>query len=127
VLEMGGHKLVGAANDAAETHEIIGSANPEIILLDIRLPGPDGIALLRELRESGDDRRIIILTVELTDEQLLAAMQCKVDGIVFKHESEDKLLAAIDAVQSGLRYIDGELFDRALQTASGTTEHPSLG
>lgn len=118
VLEMGGHVVVAAANDAAEARTAIANSNPEIILLDIRLPGVDGISVLRELRGKGDNRPVIILTVELTDDQLLAAMQCRVDEIVFKHEGEDKLLEAIDAVQRGLKFIDGELFDRALATAS---------
>jgi len=126
ILEMGGHNLVGAANDAAETHRILETADPEILLLDIRLPGQDGISLLRELRESGDNRRVIILTVEITDDQLLDAIQCKVDGIVLKHEGEDKLLAAIDAVQRGLRFIDSDLYDRALQRAGASNFRSAL-
>lgn len=117
VLEMGGHKLIGAANDAEEAFQMLETADPDILLLDIRLPGEDGITMLRHLRADGDDRRIIILTVEMTDEQLLAALQCKVDGVVFKHESEERFLAAIETVLAGGRYIDSELFDRALLKA----------
>lgn len=112
MLEASGHTLVGAANDAAEALQILRSADPEILLLDIRLPDTDGITLLRELRESDDNRRIIILTVELTDEQLGAALKWNADGIVFKHESEERLLAAIDAVAAGGSYIDESLRDR---------------
>lgn len=118
VLQMGGHAVVAAANDVVEARSAIAATDPEIVLLDIRLPGVDGLSMLRELRSKGDNRPVIILTVEVTDEQLLAAMQCRVDGIVLKHEGEDRLLEAIDAVQRGHRFIDGELFDRALECAS---------
>lgn len=121
VLETGGHSVVASANDAGETLAAIKDSKPEIILLDIRLPGTDGISLLRDLRAKGDERAVIILTVELTDEQLLAAIQLRVNGIVFKHEGEKQLLKAIAAVQNGMRFIDAKLMDKALEIASSAS------
>lgn len=118
VLRMGGHQTVAMADDGDETLEAITREDPDIVLLDIRMPRQDGIATLQELRKRGDNRPVIILTVEMTNDQLLDALRAGVDGIVFKHHSEARLLKAIDAVTEGLRYIDNELFDKAISHAS---------
>lgn len=121
VLRMGGHEVIAMTEDGDATLETIERENPEIVLLDVRMPRRDGISTLQALRERGDERPVIILTVEMTDDQLLAAMKAKVNGIVFKHYGEDRLLDAIEAVKNGLRYVDGELFDKALGHASATS------
>lgn len=118
VLKMGGHEVVAMTSNGEATLEAIERENPEIVLLDVRMPGGDGISTLQTLRERGDNRPVIILTVEMTDDQLLAAIRAKVSGIVFKHDAEDRLLKAIDAVKNGLRYVDDELIDKAIALAS---------
>ena len=126
VLQMGGHEVVAMTDEGDATLEAIERQNPDIVLLDVRMPGRDGIATLQALRKRGDNRPVILLTVEMTDEQLLAAIRAKVNGIVFKHEAEDRLLKAIDAVGNGLRYVDDELIDKAITQASSATPSPSL-
>lgn len=91
------------------------------MLLDVRLPVRDGISTLQELRRRGNNRPVIILTVEMADDQLLAAMQARVNGIVFKHYGEDALLEAIETVNNGLQYIESELFEKAVAYASIAT------
>lgn len=120
VLQMGGHEVVAMTGDGDATLEAIERENPEIVLLDVRMPGRDGISTLQALRERCDERPVIILTVELTDHQLLQALQARVNGIVFKHDGEDSLLKAIDAVRNGLRYVDGRLIDKAVAHAQSS-------
>ncbi|HKR91201.1 response regulator transcription factor [Novosphingobium sp.] len=118
VLQMGGHEVVAMTGDGDATLDAVEREDPEIVLLDVRMPGRDGIATLQALRERGDDRPVIILTVEMSDDQLLAAVRARVNGIVFKHDGEDSLLKAINAVRNGLRYLDGQLIDKAIARAS---------
>ncbi|GGB98958.1 DNA-binding response regulator [Novosphingobium endophyticum] len=124
VLKMGGHEVVAMTGDGDATLAAIEREDPDIVLLDVRMPCRDGISTLQALRGSGDDRPIIILTVEMDDDQLLAAIRAKVNGIVFKHDAEESLLKAIAAVENGLRYVDGELIEQAIAHAS-TTSLPS--
>lgn len=114
---MGGHEVVAMAGDGDAALEAVERENPDIVLLDVRMPGRDGIATLQALRKRNDNRPVILLTVEMTDDQLLAAFRAKVNGIVFKHDAEDRLLQAIDAVEGGSRYVDDELFDKAIAQA----------
>lgn len=126
VLQMGGHDVVAMTDDGDATLETIKREDPEIVLLDVRMPGRDGISTLQALRESGDDRPVIILTVEMDDDQLLAAIKARVNGIVFKHYGEDSLLKAIEAVKNGQRYVEAELFDKAIRHASVVTSPTPL-
>jgi len=120
VLQMGGHEVVAMTSDGDATLDAIERENPEIVLLDVRMPGRDGISTLQHLRKRGDNRPVIILTVEVSDDQLLAAIRAKVNGIVFKHDAEDSLLKAIDAINNGLRYVADELIDKAIAQAGVT-------
>lgn len=124
VLQMGGHQVVAMTGDGDATLEAIERENPEIVLLDVRMPGRDGISTLQALRERSDERPVIILTVEMTDSQLVDALRARVNGIVFKHDGEESLLKAIDAVRNGLRYVDGSLIDKAV-THARTVNAPS--
>lgn len=121
VLRMGGHEVIAMTGDGDSTLETIEKVDPDIVLLDVRMPGRDGISTLQALRDRGDDRAVIILTVEMTDQQLLDVMKARVNGVVFKHYGEDRLLEAIEAVKNGLRYIDGDLYDKALGFASAAS------
>lgn len=118
VLRMGGHEVIATADDGEAALAAAERENPDVVLLDIRMPVRDGISTVQALRERGDNRPVIILTVEMTDEQLLEALRAQVNGIVFKHDNEGRLLSAIEAVRNGLRYIDSELFDKAIVQAS---------
>lgn len=119
MLEADGHAVVGSVGDASGAMAAIAAEQPDIVLLDIRLPGMDGVALLKDLRSQGDQRPIIIVTVEVTDDQLLVLVEARVNGIVFKHEGEHRLLDAIETVKHGGRFIDGDLLERAMDLASG--------
>lgn len=127
MLKMGGHDVVAMTGDGDATLEAIERENPDIVLFDVRMPGRDGISTLQALRKRCDNRPVIILTVEMSDDQLLAAIRAKVNGIVFKHDAEDSLLKAIDAVKNGLRFVDDELIDRAIAKASIASSPSRLG
>lgn len=118
VLSAGGHDVIATATDGDETLATVRSADPEIVLLDIRMPARDGITTLCDMRAAGDERPVVLLTVEITDQQLVQALRARVNGIVFKHDCESALLAAIAAIGRGERYISAELYDRALACAA---------
>ncbi|WP_054947741.1 MULTISPECIES: response regulator transcription factor [Novosphingobium] len=126
VLRMGGHEVVAMTGDGDETLAAIERENPDIVLLDVRMPCRDGVSTLSELRRRGDTRPVIILTVEMNDEQLLSVIRSQVNGIVFKHDAEHCLLKAIDSVKNGMRYLDGDLIDKAIAHASSASPSSRL-
>ncbi|WEK47773.1 MAG: response regulator transcription factor [Candidatus Andeanibacterium colombiense] len=117
VLGAMGIDIVASVDNGASALEAIEREDPDVAILDIRMPGMGGVPVLEALRAQGDNRPVILLTAEIEDAALLAAVKSKVDGIVFKHGAETRLHDAIEAVMAGERFIDQALMQRALDLA----------
>lgn len=113
-----GHEIVGSADNGEDAIELLKSLDPDLVLLDLKMRGMDGVSVLQAMRTAMDMRPVIVLTAELADEALVALMRASVNGIVFKHCSEERLFEAIEAVSKGLRFVDGGLIDKALTLSS---------
>lgn len=107
-------RIVANTASGEETLSAIKTHDPEIVLLDVNMPGMNGIDVLDAVRKRGDHRPIILLTAELTDRQLMAAMRAGIEGIVLKDGSEDELLDALEQVSRGRKAIAPALLQRAL-------------
>ncbi len=92
-------KVVGEASDAKEALTQVESFSPEIILMDIKMPGIDGIELTRQLKEKQPSCNIIMLT--LYDEYLTEAIEAGAVGYLLKDVKREELVRAIRAVHQG--------------------------
>jgi len=92
-------EVVGAASDAKEALTQVESLSPEIILMDIKMPGVDGIELTRQLKEKQPSCNIIMLT--LYDEYLAEAIEAGAVGYLLKDVKREELVRAIRAVHQG--------------------------
>lgn len=122
VLGAAGYEIAASVGDGAEVEPAIAAADPEIVVLDVRMPGKSGIEVLQALRDAGDTRKIVLLTAALDDADLVAAVRAKVDAIVMKDEAPQVLQQAIATVSAGGRAIPLELMERAFALA--TAEPP---
>ncbi len=113
-----GFKIAASVGDGGAALAAIESENPDLVVLDIRMPGIDGVTTLERMRARRDKRPVIALTAELRDSELVRLMKAGVNSIVFKHEPEGHLCDAIRSVQRGERRISGELLDRAMALTS---------
>ncbi|GGD85077.1 response regulator [Croceicoccus mobilis] len=118
VLQAGGMEVVASVGDGIAALEAVAREDPDLVILDVRMPVLGGVETLRAMRNGGDGRPVILLTAELEDKKLVEALQAKVDGIVFKEGAEARLELAIRQVLAGSRYIDIDLVDRALDYAA---------
>lgn len=105
--------VAGAAN-GEETLEAITTHNPSIVLLDINMPGMDGVQALETLRGRGDKRSVVLLTAEINNQQLMSCMRAGVEGIIAKDGAEDDLVNVLEVVHSGERAISQKYLQRAL-------------
>lgn len=117
VLGSLGIEIVASVENGGEALEAIEREDPDVAILDVRMPGMGGVPVLEALRAKGDNRPVILLTAEIEDAALLTAVKARVDGIVFKAGAETRLHDAIKAVMAGERYIDQGLMQRALDLA----------
>lgn len=102
-------ELVGEAEDGAEAWRLLVATRPQIALLDIRMPGEDGIALARKLRAEGVPTRAIMLTAYNAQGYVLAALAAGAKGFVVKSSAVKELQRAIDVVMSGGIYLDSQI------------------
>lgn len=93
--------VVGEAGDGDEAVRLIGELRPEVALLDVRMPGCDGIEVLRRCRAAGFAPRAILLTTFDDDEALRAGIDAGIAGYLLKDISLEELADAIRAVAAG--------------------------
>ncbi len=117
VLRGSRYSLVDSVGDGDAALAAVAHRNPDVCIFDVRMPGKDGVAVLEAMRDSGDERPVVLLTAELTDRALYAAVKAGVNGIVLKNGAEDSLIECLDAVVAGGRSIDLALMARALDLA----------
>lgn len=113
-----GHEIVASVGDGTAALAAIAQTRPELAILDLRMPAPDGVGVLSALRAAGDTLPVLILAAELDDASLVAAVQRGVNAIVLKHAPPGALQDAIRAVMAGERAIAMDLMERAFAAAT---------
>lgn len=116
------YEIVARCSDGASVLEMLAEAQPDMLILDERMPGQSGVDLLRILRELGDQRPIILLTGSIDDERAMEAIQLGVNGLVLKHTAPDLLVQCLDQVKAGFRWMDQGVLQRALDQALRNNE-----
>lgn len=108
-------EVVGEAENAAGLFTRMEQAKPDIILLDIRMPGPSGIEITRRLKRDWPEIKVIILTTYDDDEYLVGALQAGAEGYLLKSASPAVLASAIRRVGMGERLLSPSLVDRVMR------------
>ncbi|SDQ74510.1 response regulator [Thermostaphylospora chromogena] len=93
--------IVGEAADGAEAVDLVASLAPDVLLLDLRMPGMDGHAALRALAERGLDVRVLVLTSVSDRGDVAPAMRAGAAGFLYKDVDPSALVQAIRAVAGG--------------------------
>jgi DNA-binding NarL/FixJ family response regulator len=120
VLETAGDIAVaGEAHDAAGALEQARGLRPDVILLDLRMPGASGVQATRRLREQDVRSAVIILTSYGDQAYVRQAMEAGADGYLLKTTPPDQLIAAIRSAARGRRQLSPELLDGVLADLSG--------
>jgi len=102
-------EVVGEAENVAATIERVSAARPDLLLLDVTMPGGGGIAALREIRRAGLPTRTLVLTMHEDPEYLRVALISGASGFILKHASGREVVTAIRAVLQGRMYVDPTL------------------
>jgi DNA-binding NarL/FixJ family response regulator len=93
--------VVGEAGDGAEAVAIVAGSEPDVVLMDVRMPGVDGIEATERIARSGSRARIIILTTHDLDEYVLAALRAGASGFLLKDVRPADLVESIRVVARG--------------------------
>jgi DNA-binding NarL/FixJ family response regulator len=94
-------EVVGEAGDGAEAVELVESLRPDVVLMDVRMPGVDGIEATRRIVASGSSARIVILTTYDVDEYVFSALRAGASGFLLKDVRPADLTDAVRVVAQG--------------------------
>jgi DNA-binding NarL/FixJ family response regulator len=101
LLESAGVHVVGEASDGLEAVDMARRLLPSLVLMDIRMPGLDGIEATRRLTSDGDAMRVLVLTTFGLDDYVYDALRAGASGFMLKDAPPEELLAAIEVVGRG--------------------------
>src|SRR5690606_22859317 len=110
-----GLEVVGEAGDGQEALEKARTLKPDLILLDLNMPGLDGLAALPQIREQSPDSRVLILTMHDDVSYLQQALNAGASGYVLKRAVDSELLLAIETVLRGETYVHSAMTQKLLQ------------
>lgn len=125
-------EVVGEAGSGQEALELARTTRPEVVLMDVRMPGMDGVTATRELvRESlsHPDRlvRVLIMTTFDDEDVVVEALQAGASGYLLKHASPTEIADAIRRVAAGDTWLDATAATRLVQRLrSKSTDHPDV-
>ncbi len=108
-------EVVGEAEDGATALQAVTALTPDVILLDVRLPGPDGVEVAYQLRGQAPETKIIVLTAFERDEYLLGALRAGVHAYLLKNTSDETVVEAIRQVHRGKHLLSPGLMDTVLE------------
>ena len=125
LLGQAGHDIVGTAGNSAAALDVLEHAEPDVALVDIRLPDGSGIDLTRELLRRSPGLGVVLYTGEADVDLLTDGLDSGARGYALKAGSTDELRAAIERVAEGGTYVDPRL-DPVLLSERATARVPQL-
>lgn len=121
-LRAGGFDVVGEAPDGVSAEELAKRVRPDVAVVDLGLPGRDGIELVRRLSELEGGPNSVVLTTRDDETSILASLEAGASGYCFKSSAEAGLLDALRAAARGATYLDataaGVVYAKAKSGAS---------
>lgn len=110
-----GYKIIAEAGSGDEVIDLAGKFLPDIILMDINMPGKNGIEAAREIKQKWNKIKIIIITMLENELYILDALKSDVEGFIYKDAQINQLFKAIDEVYAGNKYITDEIKEKVIE------------
>ncbi len=107
-------QVLDRCRDGQETLDAVRRHRPDILVLDIRMPGKDGLAVIREMQKEAIPTRVVLLTAAIDDEEVLEAVRLGVQGVVLKEMAPPLLVQCIRKVHAGEQWLERGILQRAM-------------
>lgn len=108
-------EVLACCRDGEETLQAVCQHHPDVVVLDVRLPGKDGWDVLRELSQAPYPPQVVLLTTSLEVDEALQACRLGVSGVVLKEMADRLLVPCIRKVHAGERWIERRSISQALE------------
>ncbi len=107
--------IVGEASDGLETVKMVERLKPNVLVIDVMMPGLNGLEVTRQVAQHSPQTKVIILSMYSNEAYVLEALRNGASGYVLKNSDATDLLQAVHAVSAGQRYLSSPLSDRAIE------------
>ena len=119
-------QVVGTAHDGSEALDLVAALQPDVVLMDLRMPGMNGIQATRAITDRYPDVSVLVLTTYGADEWVFDAIRSGADGYLLKGTPRHVLLDAIKGTAAGQTHVDptvaGRLFEQVTQAGRNVPE-----
>ena len=109
--------VAATCQDADVAFSVLKRERPDVLLLDLRMPGATGLELIRALTDAGIACPTVLLTAAIDDAEVIEAVKMGVRGLVMKDSAPETLIDAVRRVHNGEQWLDQSTVTRAFQTA----------
>jgi DNA-binding NarL/FixJ family response regulator len=110
-------KVVGLAADGREALDLVPEAQPDVVLMDLKMPVLNGVQATQRLRQAYPQVRVLVLTTYVADEWVFDAIRAGAVGYLMKDTRRDDLIAAVKGTADGKSYLDPAIAGRVMQQA----------
>ena len=121
---MPGIEVVGEAADGTEAIALAERLRPRLVLLDLQMPGVDGLAAIRHLTAPGTDGRILVVTMFADDDSVFAALRAGALGYILKDAEDEEMTRAVLAVANGEAIYSPAVATRIMAFFAGRSAEP---
>lgn len=119
-------RVVGEAGSGEEALALVPAREPDVVLMDLRMPGLDGVATTRRLLQEQPKRRVVVLTTYETDADILRAVEAGAAGYLLKDASRTELAEAIRAAARGETVLAPSVASRLVNQVRNPAAQPTL-
>ncbi len=118
-------EVIGQAQDGAEAVELVEKGPPDLILMDLKMPGLNGIEATRRIRASHPQVKILVLTTYDDDEWLFDAIRAGADGYLLKDTPRAEVIKAVKGTAAGKAFVDPSVAGKLLNQVADQQTRPS--
>ncbi|MFI5936384.1 response regulator [Actinoplanes sp. NPDC051494] len=119
-----GIEVVGQVADGAEVVEAVTTCKPDVVLMDIRMPGMDGLTAAEKLRTRPEPPQVIMLTTFDTDDHVLQSLRVGASGFLLKHTPPAQIAEAVRKVAAGEPMLSPDVLRRVMMFAAASGQDP---
>jgi DNA-binding NarL/FixJ family response regulator len=125
ILESSGLDVVGEAASGEDAVAVVGRLRPDVVLMDVRMPGGDGLSATRSMAEVAPSARVLVLTTFDLDDYVYGALRAGAAGFLLKNASPEELVTAVRSVASGDNVLDPRVAGRVMARFARRSQGPA--
>ncbi len=120
-------EIVGEASNGRDAVQSIGTLRPHLVLMDLSMPGMNGIEAIRDIKRRYPETRVLVLTIHKADEYIHESLRAGADGYLLKDATHDELRVAIRSVLDGKPYLSPDIAGKVINgyLCGGNSSAPS--